>query len=136
MRNAFIGRADMPTPKDLSAALGNSYALWKDLVSELKRELTLDKEEWNTYSPKAGWSLRLQRKKRNIVYLSPADGSFLASFIIGHKAIAAAAKLPAPVRDLIAAGKRYPEGTAIRMEVHGPRDLAVVKILAKLKVEN
>ena len=83
MRNAFIGRADMPTPKDLSAALGKSYALWKNLVADLKRELTLDKEEWNTYSRSAGWSLRLQRKKRNIVYLSPATGFFLASFIVG-----------------------------------------------------
>lgn len=126
----------MPTDKDLSAALGKSYTLWRNLVTDLKRELTLDKEEWNTYSSKAGWSLRLQRKKRNIVYLSPLAGSFLASFILGDKAIAAAAKLPSPLRDLIAAGKQYPEGTAIRIEVQGARDLSVVKMLAKLKLEN
>jgi Protein of unknown function (DUF3788) len=136
MQNAFIGQAETPTEEDLSAALGNSYPLWKDLVADLKRELALDKEEWNTYSSKAGWSLRLQRKKRNIVYLSPAEGSFLASFILGDKAIAAAAKLPTPMRDLIAAGKRYPEGTAIRIEVHNAKDLAMVKVLAKLKLEN
>jgi hypothetical protein len=83
--------------------LGDADALWRGLVADLKRDLKLDSEEWNSYSIKAGWSLRLQRKKRNIVYLSPSTGCFLASFALGDKAVAAAriAVLPPITRKLI-----------------------------------
>jgi hypothetical protein len=112
--------------------------LWQQLVADLKRELKLDKEEWNSYSIKAGWSLRLQLKKRNIVYLSPGAGCFLASFALGDKALAAArkSKLPKSVFKIIDEAKRYAEGTAVRLEVHEPEDVAVVRTLAKIKIDN
>jgi hypothetical protein len=90
LRNAFIGQSKRPTETELASVLSGSHALWQQLVADLKRELKLDKEEWNSYSIKAGWSLRLQLKKRNIVYLSPGAGCFLASFALGDKALAAA----------------------------------------------
>ena len=93
LKNAFAGHEKRPTENALSSALGNADALWKGLVADLKRDLKLDSEEWNSYSIKAGWSLRLQWKKRNIVYLSPSTGCFLASFALGDKAVAAAGAL-------------------------------------------
>ena len=87
---------------------------------------------------KYGWSFRLQLKKRNIVYLGPRSGSFMASLVLGDKAIAAARKsnLPAYVLKMIAEAKRYGEGTPVRIEVSKPEDLGPVKILARIKVEN
>ena len=87
---------------------------------------------------KYGWSFRLQLKKRNIVYLGPRSGSFMASFVLGDKAIAVArkSKLPVHVLKMIAEAKRYGEGTPVRIEVSKPEDLGPVKILAKIKVEN
>ncbi len=107
-------------------------------MTDLKHDLKLDGEEWNSYSVKAGWSLRLQLKKRNIVYLGPRTGWFLASFILGDKAVAAArkSKLPARMLKMIDEAKRYPEGTAVRIEVHDATDAEVVKMLAKIKIEN
>ena len=78
LANAFAGLVERPSERDLALALGAAEVLWKGLVADLKRELKLDAEEWNTYSVKAGWALRLKLKKRNIVYLSPSDGCFLA----------------------------------------------------------
>ena len=137
MPNAFAGRSEPPSRDDLALALGKSQSLWQELVSALKQEFQLT-EEWCSSSVKAGWSLRLQRKKRNIVYLAPGKGGFLASFALGDKAIAAArqSKLPARVLKIIAEAKRYAEGTAVRMEVQKPGDVAAVKILAKIKLEN
>ena len=82
--------------------------------------------------------MRLQAKKRNSVYLGPRTEFFLASFILGDKAIAAARKsgLNSGALRVIAQSKRYPEGTAVRIEVRSESDLRIVKKLAKIKIEN
>ncbi len=69
--NAVAGHAKRPTELQLAVVSGPTDALWHGLIAELKRDLTLDAEEWNSSSVKAGWLLRLQRKQRNIVYLGP-----------------------------------------------------------------
>jgi len=137
-QNAFAGRAKKPTDAALAAALGQRCDLWQILVADLKRDLELDAAEWHSSSIKSGWSLRLQLKKRNIVYLGPRAGYFLAAFALGDKAVAAArtSKLPAHVLKNISEAKRYAEGTAIRIEVRGADDVAVVKTLSKIKLEN
>jgi Protein of unknown function (DUF3788) len=136
--NAFAGQATRPSERELASVLGGSHSLWQNLAADLKRDLKLDGAEWNSYSVKAGWSLRLQSKKRNIVYFGPRAGYFLASFILGEKAVAAArkSKLPAQILKMIDEAKRYPEGTAVRLEVHAPADADIVKTLAKIKFEN
>jgi hypothetical protein len=137
-QNAFAGRANPPTPKELESALGQSLALWKQLVGELKQELKLDGEDWHSSGLKYGWALRLQLKKRNIVYLGSRSGSFMAAFVLGDAAVAAAHKseLPDDLLQTIASTKRYAEGTPVRVEVRGPEDLETIKILTKIKVEN
>ncbi len=136
--NAFIGHAKQPTKKELAAVLGQTDVLWQALVSDLKRDLKLDRQEWNSYSVKAGWSLRLQLKKRNIVYLGPRAGCFMAAFVLGDKAVAAArnSKLPPGILKIINEAKRYAEGTAVRLEVRDAKDANVVKMLAMIKIEN
>jgi hypothetical protein len=135
--NAFAGHAEHPTERELALALGEAIGLWNELVAELRRDLKLDAEEWSSSSIKAGWSLRLKLKKRNIVYLGPRPGYFLASFVLGEKAVLEVrkSKLPAPILKMIDEAKRYPEGTAIRIEVRAPKDVSVVKTLAKIKME-
>ena len=137
-RNAFAGQADCPTQKAVEAVLGNSWSLWKELVGDLKRELKLDGEEWNSSGVKYGWSLRLQLKKRNIVYLAPRLGSFMAAFVLGDKAVAVARKstLPAYVLKMIAEAKRYAEGTPVRIEVTNQENVEIVKTLARIKVDH
>jgi hypothetical protein len=137
-QNAFADYEKRPTEKELARALAQVDNLWMDLVADLKRDLKLDNEEWNTSSVKAGWSLRLQLKKRNIVYLGPGVGCFQASFILGKKATVAArnSKLPARILNMIDTAKHYPEGTAVRIEVRNAEDAKIAKTLAKIKVEN
>ncbi|HEV2467928.1 MAG TPA: DUF3788 family protein [Candidatus Sulfotelmatobacter sp.] len=138
MENPFAGQAKKPTEKAVAAVLGPSLPLWHELIEDLQRDLKIDTAEWHSAYVKYGWSLRLQLKKRNIVYLGPRTGWFLAAFALGDKAIAAArnANLTASVLKTIAEAKRYPEGTAVRIEVRTPEDAAAVKVLAKIKIEN
>ena len=132
--NAFIGRTKPPTDEELSTELGAARALWDELLTEL----ALSIQEWNSYSPKAGWSLKLKLKKRTIVYLAPCHGSFRVAFVLGDKAMAAARqlKLPKAVLKIIDEAPRYPEGTGVRLEIAARKDLAAVKKLAEVKLAN
>ena len=138
VQNAFIGKAGKPTNAELAAALGPAKALWDQLLSDLAEELQIADQEWSFYSLKAGWSLKLQRKKRNILYLSPCKDTFRVSFALGEKAVQAAraSKLPQRVMRIIDEAKRFPEGAGVRLDVEGPKDLEVVRKLAKAKIGN
>lgn len=136
--NAFIGKPARPTEKELAAALGPVKAVWGLLLSELARDFHLVDREWHSYSRRAGWSLRLKSGERNILYLSPGHGGFLTSFALGDRAVRAAREVKLPVRviDAIDGAKRYAEGTAVRLQVGAPRDLAGIIQLAAIKLAN
>ena len=138
LTNAFIDKPKQPTDDELAAELGPVQALWDRLVAELAEQYRIDVQEWNSYSRKAGWSLRLKHKKRNIVYLSPSRGRFVASFALGDQAVQAARQsgLPQSVIKIISEAKRYAEGTAVRIEVSEARDIAIVRQLAAVKLAN
>ncbi len=135
--NAFAGWPQQPTDAELATALGASTTLWRKLVADLSREHALV-AEWNSYSKKAGWALRLKRGDRNIIYLSPLQGGFRASFALGDRAVAAAREsgLTSRVVKVIGEAKRYAEGTAVRIDVNGDEDVAAVKMLARIKLEH
>ncbi len=136
--NAFIGRPEQPTDADLSDVLGSAKVHWDQLVLNLKEKHVVSVQEWNSYSRKAGWALRLKRKDRAIVYLSPAAGCFTASFALGDRAVEAARQsgLPEAVIQTINQARRYAEGTAVRIDVQTPEDVAVVERLAVIKLQN
>ena len=136
--NAFIGRTTKPTETELGDALGPAGAVWDELLAKLAREHAADVHEWKCHSPKWGWSLRILRKKRTIVWLSPSTGCFEVLFILGERAMQAAraAKLPKAVAQTLATAPKYPEGTGVRLAVKSPRSLGALKQLAAIKVAN
>ena len=136
--NAFVGRTKAPSDADLAAALGAVKPLWDEIVVGIFRELGLTGSEWKSYSVKHGWALQLRRGKRNIVHLAPCQGSFHVLFILGDRAVAAAraAKLGATAAKLLDEAPRYPEGTGIRLEVSRPRQIPLVRKLARIKLDN
>lgn len=136
--NAFIGKLEKPSPKELADALGPTSSLWDHLVADLMTDLDLTEQEWSSYSPKYGWHLRLKLKKRNIIYFSPCAGWFRVSLILGDRAVAEARKsrLPVSLLKLLDDAKRYPEGTALYLAVKNSRDIPSIKKLARIKVAN
>jgi hypothetical protein len=136
--NAFIGKAQKPTVQEVSAVLGPSAKLWDELVDGLAKDHGVSIQEWNSFSLKYGWSLRLKLKKRTIIHLSPCNGCFRAAFILGDRAVKAtrAAKLPKNVIKVIEAAPKYAEGTGVRLTVKAPKDLAAIRKLAVVKLMN
>ena len=135
--NPFIGKLKEPTEDELTAELGPARAVWDQLIARLATECNIVVREWHSYSPKAGWALRLKVKKRNILYLSPRRGSFQVAFVLGARAVEAAARsrLPRKVVRLVEEGKRYPEGTAVYLPVAAATDMAAIVKLAAIKLE-
>jgi hypothetical protein len=134
--NAFIGLKKAPTKTEVAKALGKSQAAWTKLINQLK-EIAPD-QEWHSYSVKAGWSLKLKKKERVIVYFGPCAGSFRVAFALGDKAIQAAkaSGLPKDTIKLIDEAKKYVEGTAVRFEPVTEKDIDVIKKLAIAKANN
>lgn len=134
--NAFCGHKKPPTAKELAEALGDAKSTWEQLLSELAKELNLATCEWGSSSPKLGWSLRVKKIDRVILYMAPLRGRFRVSYALGDRAVqeALASGLPAPVLKLIHNAKRYAEGTAVRIDVVDSGDLETVKKLARAKL--
>jgi hypothetical protein len=128
MTNAFIGKPAAPSDAELAAELGAAHALWEQIRSEAPLP-----GEWHSYSKKAGWSMRLKKKDRNIVYLIPGRGGFDVSFALGDRAVAAAKERG--LAKMVEGAKRYAEGTAVRFAVEGLKDVESVKKLIEIKLE-
>jgi hypothetical protein len=135
--NAFIGHTTAPRDAKLGAALGPAKPVWDELLRRLAAEHGVDTRIWKSHSPqKWGWSLRVLRGRRTIVWLSPAAGAFTVSFIFGAKAVAAAQaeKLPRAVAAALARAPKYPEGTGLRLDVKSARSLPALLKLAAVKL--
>jgi hypothetical protein len=59
------------------------------------------------------------------------------AFVLGDRAVEAArhSTLPRRVFKLVEEGKRYPEGTAVRLHVTAARDIAAIVKLASIKLQ-
>jgi hypothetical protein len=137
--NAFIGKTNEPTHAEVAEVLGAKLKLWDELIERLSEDEGVSDQEWKgVVVKKYGWSLRLKKKGRNIIYLSPGKGCFMASFVLSDKALGEAKKahLSKTVRDALAAAPRYPEGNGLRLGVRSAADLAGIRKIAAVKLVN
>ncbi len=134
----FAGGAKPPTPTELAGALGRAGALWDNLKRRIAATHAPIDEQWVSSGRNHPWALRLRQKKRAVVYLTPQPGWLCASFALGEKAVAAAgqAGLPPAVIELIDRAPKFAEGRAVRIEVRGAADVAIVAKLAEIKMAN
>jgi hypothetical protein len=136
--SVFDDKQNPPGDQGLKEVLGPTADLWISLKESIQSAHGPLAEEWN-YSGKAyGWGFRLKQKKRALIYMTPCEGYFLASFALGEKACAAArdASLPASLLDLIEAAPRYAEGRGVRIPVRNREDLESIRKLASIKAAN
>lgn len=136
--SAFAHAAHSPTASDLRAALGPAYQSWIRLIALVAARVSPLTPAWRFGGAKYGWSLRLLRKDRVILYMTPREHAFLVSFALGEKAVAAAkaAGLAATVLKAIDAAPRYAEGRGVRVPVRGRAPLTALARLAQIKHEH
>jgi hypothetical protein len=134
--SVFVDRTRIPIDGELEAALGPAIPLWGALKATLAVEFEPLVEAWSFAGKAHGWSLRLKRGDRPVVYLTPLLGRFRASLALPDRAMPAAleAELPGPIRAVVVSAPTYPEGRAVRIEVASEDDVASVVTLARIRM--
>jgi hypothetical protein len=134
--SAFDDLSHPPGPGELETVLGPAAPLWVQLVARVSTTCSPVTELWSFAGAKFGWSLRLKRKDRIVLYMTPQHGRILAGVVLGEKAAGAAADsgLPAPVLALVEDAPRYAEGRGIRLPVATPGDVEAACMLVALKM--
>ena len=136
--SVFSDKSRLPQDTDLAATLGSTFVFWNELKRLMASKFTPLSVEWGYSSMKTGWGLRLKREKRTILYMTPREGYFMASFALGEKAVNAAheSDLPISVLKVIDGAKKYAEGRGVRLEVRSAEDVRNVEKLAVIKMAN
>ena len=137
MLSAFGDKSRTPGADDLRRVLGKSAPLWDLLIAETRDAPAPIAGEWRFAGAKYGWSLRLRRRDRVVLYMTPQSGQFLLGLALGVKAIASAGNtLPERVRALIDEAPHYAEGRGIRFPIRKEADVAAAGQLAALKMRS
>lgn len=134
--SALTDKSRAPEAAAVAAVLGPAATWWDDLVRRVTARFGPITEEWKHPGAKYGWSLRLKRRERNLIYLIPGHGSFLVALVFGERAVEAirASDVRDDVKAMVEAATPYVEGRGIRFAVTGKADLALVERLLELKV--
>lgn len=124
-----------PQPAQLRRALGRAAPSWFRLVADAGRSHGPLTEQWN-FGAKFGWSLRLRRGDKILLYLTPQAGTFLVGIVLGERAVKAAfeAGLPEPVRAAVETAPRYAEGRGLRLTVSKATELRAILTLVDAKL--
>jgi hypothetical protein len=134
----FTDKEKSPEEKDLKKLPGLNFKLWNEIKKYVIQEYPEAGEEWKFGGKNYGWGFRLRDKKRVIIYMTPCDGYFLASFVFGAKATGEAmkSKISGDIISIIKSAKVYAEGRGFRIEVKSSKQLADIKNLIRIKIAN
>jgi hypothetical protein len=134
--SVFVDKSSQPTEADLARALKGSYVSWNKLKERIALRFTPLTFEWISPTRSTGWGMRLKHKQRAVLYMTPCEGYFLASFALGEKAVNAAheSDLPKSVLEVIDSARKYAEGRGVRLECRTDKDVRNVEKLAAIKM--
>ncbi len=82
--SAFEDKTRHPEPAELRKVLGKSAALWERLISQISEKHAPITEQWSFSGAKWGWSLRLKRKDRVVLYMTPQTSHFVVGVVLGE----------------------------------------------------
>jgi hypothetical protein len=134
--SVFDDEAGPPSESELDGTMGRAAELWHELIRHVGEQHPPVTETWNHGGDKFGWTLRLKRKDRILLHMTPQMGQFLLAVVLGEPAAERAREecLPDEVLELIDGAPRYGEGRGIRVAVRTENDLRTAETLVALKL--
>jgi len=129
----FIAKAKHPTDADLKKRLGPSHQLYEKVLAGLESEQKGISTEWK-YSARSGWYLTCNKGKRRLFYFFPVERDFIFKLVLNDKALAEtrAGGFPGDIPEMIAAAKKYPEGTLLEF---GGKGFSVDTVMRLLRIK-
>jgi hypothetical protein len=133
--SAFADGSHLPTQAEIDNVLGRSAVLWAQLVDAVGKNSGGVTQTWSFSNAKYGWSLRLKKKDRIVLYMTPQRRRFLVGVVLGTGVSTGSRqdRISPSARTLIDEAPRYAEGRGIRFSVRTRHDLQVALELAALK---
>ena len=121
-----------PPEPELRRLLGRRYTLFEK-VAHPRPGVS---GEWRCYKKGASPLLKILDGKRTLYYVRPDTDSVHVSFLISRKAkdAALAGRIRPRVRAALQAAQEFPEGLAVRMELHRLAEIADVEALLAVKL--
>jgi len=123
-----------PNDENLSLVLGNSFSAYKMLEEKLSEfEASL---EWRFYKD-GGWLAKITRKKKTLIWGSPEDGYFSASFLFSEKPHLRAGVLELDIADELKKNiANTPGGNyfSILVDIYSEDDLSDVYKMIEFKI--
>jgi hypothetical protein len=132
----FDNKHEMPNGTMLVDALGETNRYFNRITSFIRDEYGELTPEWKFYGQKAGWSMKLMVKRRNVLFVVPCEGYFNVQLIFGDKAVEQilADGFPESIKQQLQSATKYVEGRGIQLEIRTPDDSEVVVGLIKVKM--
>ena len=136
MAGDTTNRPAPPSAADFFDLLGPASAMWSELQEAIRAACPTMTERWVYGGRKCGWSCRLERGNKGILYMTPDAGHLRVGLALPDAAreAALASDLPAPIREELTTATRAMEGWPIRMPVRTAADVAVALKLAEIKL--
>ena len=138
MSSTAADRPAPPTSAELVELLGSTSELWTELQQAIRARYEPVTERWVYGGRKYGWSCRLERGKKGILYMTPDAGHFRVGLALPDAARDAAlvGDVPLHIREELAVATKAIEGWPVRMPVRTAGDVAVAVKLAEIKLSN
>jgi hypothetical protein len=132
----FDDAARPPDETALAAELGPSKRHWDDVLAWLADTHPGLRFTWKHYGAKYGWQLKVEDRRRAVVYLIPRRGCFTAALALDVDAVRAveASRLPAELVRAIVEAPAQREGRAARLDVTSRRHVQHVRALIAIKL--
>ncbi len=133
----FEDKSKAPGNSELAGVLKENFKLWNELIDVVLKHYPAATKEWHYSGTNYGWGFRLRDSKRAIIYMTPCDGFFKASFVFGEKATkeALGSSLSEEILNIIRSAKVYAEGRGIRVDVKNKDLIEDIKKLIEIKLK-
>lgn len=136
--SCFTDRNAPPDAAAVREALGKLDSSWRELIRRIEQVCPSLTQTWRFTSKSTGWGMRLMQGDRILVYMTPARGHFLVSFVLGEKAVQAIrrAGVSQRIARVIEESPKYAEGRGVRFKVSSGDEIEGLETIAALKAAN
>ncbi|QQO09157.1 DUF3788 family protein [Breznakiella homolactica] len=135
-KSMYRDKSLQPDREILVKNMGSGITLWDKTIAMAETLVPGIGQEWKFYGKPWGWSLVLQEKKKNILYITPAETGIQLSFIFSEKGreLSKTEDIPEEIQYKIEESKNNPQGHTFDFDIRKEKDLALAEKLLKIKL--